>query len=91
MDAVIEEFDKRCHNILDPFADKINSSPPPDIIYHYTDDAGLRGILESGKLWFTDIFKLNDPSELRHGLELAFKIFGGYRQYRMAKGIFQDF
>ena len=42
--------------------------PPPPIIYHYTNDVGLRGILETGKLWLTDMFNLNDPSELSHGL-----------------------
>jgi len=31
----------------------------------------LRGILEGGQLWLTDVFKLNDPSELRHGFSLA--------------------
>jgi hypothetical protein len=48
--------------------------PPPPIIYHYTNDVGLRGILESGQLWFTDIFNLNDPSELRQGLSHAVSI-----------------
>jgi hypothetical protein len=43
------------------------------MIYHYTDDLGLRGIIESGKLWFSDIFGLNDPSELRHGLGVAIR------------------
>lgn len=40
-------------------------------LYHYTDGQGLRGILESGRLRFTDYRHLNDPSELRHGIEMA--------------------
>ena len=32
-------------------------------VYHYTDVAGLTGILESNKVWLTDIAHLNDPSE----------------------------
>ena len=40
----------------------------PEVIYHYTNDFGVRGILETGKCWLTDIFKLNDPSELEHGI-----------------------
>jgi hypothetical protein len=44
---------------------------PPDIIYHYTNDVGLRGILETGRLWLSDIFSLNDPSELRHRVSYA--------------------
>ncbi|HET9100652.1 MAG TPA: DUF2971 domain-containing protein [Acidobacteriaceae bacterium] len=43
----------------------------PPHIYHYTTEMGLWGILKSGKLWLTDIFSLNDPSELEHGLNLA--------------------
>ncbi|MHB1856482.1 MAG: DUF2971 domain-containing protein, partial [Acidobacteriaceae bacterium] len=48
----------------------LNESPVP-ILYHYTNDIGLRGILDSGKLWFTSVAFLNDPSELRHGVSLA--------------------
>jgi Protein of unknown function (DUF2971) len=44
------------------------------MIYHYTNDAGLKGIIESGKLWFSDIFGLNDPSEFRHGLKVAIDV-----------------
>ena len=40
-------------------------------LYHYTDGQGLRGILESGRLWFTDYRHLNDPSELTHGIKMA--------------------
>jgi hypothetical protein len=40
-------------------------------VCHYTDEAGLRGILESGIIWQTDIFSQTDISELRHGLGFA--------------------
>ena len=53
------------------FAHKLEAEPTPNVIYHYTDARGLRGILETGKLWFTDIFYLNDPTELRHSLSFA--------------------
>lgn len=33
-------------------------------LYHYTDEAGLLGILRSGRLWATDIRYLNDAEEL---------------------------
>jgi hypothetical protein len=36
-----------------------------DKIYHYTDFEGLRGIITSQKLWFTDYRYLNDPTELK--------------------------
>ena len=40
-------------------------------LYHYTDGRGLKGILESGRVWFTDYRHLNDPSELTHGVDMA--------------------
>jgi Protein of unknown function (DUF2971) len=40
-------------------------------LYHYTDGRGLKGILESGRVWFTDYRHLNDPSELTHGIDMA--------------------
>lgn len=43
----------------------------PNPLYHYTDGAGLLGILQTGRVRMTDIFGLNDPSELRHGMEFA--------------------
>ena len=33
------------------------------LLYHYTDAAGLRGIIESRKLWLTSISYLNDSTE----------------------------
>ena len=40
-------------------------------LYHYTDAAGLKGIIENQEVWLSSIFHLNDPSELRHGVECA--------------------
>ena len=59
----LQKFDEDAEQLIASF---FELSPHP-IIYHYTNDVGLRGILETGKLWLTDIFNLNDPSELRHG------------------------
>jgi hypothetical protein len=40
-------------------------------LYHYTNENGLRGIIESQRLWFTSYLHLNDPSELTHGMNVA--------------------
>lgn len=40
-------------------------------LYHYTNGQGLKGILECGRVWFTDYRHLNDPSELTHGIDMA--------------------
>jgi hypothetical protein len=74
MRAELEKFDRVAEQVIAEFVAPIESQEPPSIIFHYTDDAGLKGILESGKFWFTDIFNLNDPSELKHGLSHAVNI-----------------
>lgn len=43
----------------------------PKIVYHYTTQAGLLGILQAGTLWATKIHYLNDASELVEPLRLA--------------------
>lgn len=74
MAAKLAEFDRRAEEIIVGFVAGVEALPPPPVIYHYTDDVGLRGILESGTLWLSDIFNLNDPSELSHGFSHAIGI-----------------
>lgn len=40
-------------------------------LYHYTDAAALQGIVEKGEFWFTSMFHLNDPTELKYGWDIA--------------------
>jgi hypothetical protein len=49
----------------------LEEEPTPELIYHYTDDNGLRGIIEYGTLWCTDPSYLNDPSEIAYGVSIA--------------------
>jgi DUF2971 family protein len=70
MQKEIEGFTQHTYDIVNSFLRQITVTPPPPIIFHYTDDVGLRGILETGTLWLNDIFYLNDPSELRYGCKL---------------------
>lgn len=39
-------------------------------LHHYTDLAGLRGILASRSLWFSHASSLNDPLEIQYGQDL---------------------
>lgn len=73
MQKALEKFGCEAGQIIDTFVKTVTSRERPDRIYHYTTDAGLKGILESGKLWLTDICSLNDPSELNHGFEIAIR------------------
>jgi len=40
-------------------------------LYHYTDAAGLEGIVKNQQFWFTSYTHLNDPSELTYGMSIA--------------------
>lgn len=50
--------------------DPITTTTPPPVLYHYTTQAGLLGILESNCLWATAAQYLNDSSEYEYGLQL---------------------
>jgi hypothetical protein len=46
---------------------------------HYTDVKGALGILQSGKLWFTERAHVNDTVEMSYGLSVAQKLFAKSR------------
>jgi len=73
MRDALARFGGEADDIVASFLATLGAQLPP-LIFHYTNDVGLRGILESGQLWLTDIFSLNDPSELSHGLSHAVNI-----------------
>ncbi len=41
--------------------------PSVDVLYHYTDAEGLKGIVESRTIWATHAGFLNDIAEIEHG------------------------
>jgi hypothetical protein len=54
------------------FTAQLNAARP-DIIYHYTNQLGLLGIIEKRELWATKIHYLNDATEF----SLVFKMIEG--------------
>ena len=40
-------------------------------LYHYTDAAGLEGIVKNQQVWFTSYTHLNDPTEIKYGMSIA--------------------
>lgn len=50
----------------DYFKADIHSKKLPSELYHYTSPKALRGILKSNNLWFSNIYFLNDTSEMRY-------------------------
>ncbi len=60
---------------LDALYDTNLKNSIPDCIqpelFHYTNVQGLKGIVESGKLWATSAYYLNDSSEIEYGCQLV--------------------
>lgn len=53
-----------------------SSSKPPKILYHYTSQAGLLGILREKTIWATNIRYLSDAKEFAYTIELALAMLG---------------
>lgn len=51
-----------------------NLPKPQGLLYHYTDQKGLLGILDNKSIWATHIRYLNDASEYIHGITIAKKL-----------------
>jgi hypothetical protein len=80
IEEILDKFSLNIEEVVNSFAREMDANPPPATIYHYTDDRGLAGILESGRMRLTDIFDLNDPTELRHGVSPAIKLLNAARR-----------
>lgn len=48
----------------------------PDVLYHYTDVAGLIGICSARSLWATNLRFMNDARELAHSRKLMIDVLG---------------
>lgn len=46
------------------------AGPRPELVYHYTNAAGLLGIVHSHQLWASSASVLNDKEELRYGIHV---------------------
>lgn len=69
--ALVATLDNELEVIGTAHPRALEAEPTPEKIYHYTDDTGLRGIIEHGTLWCTDVGYLNDPSEIKYGVSIA--------------------
>ncbi|MFM1908249.1 MAG: hypothetical protein RLZZ591_1926 [Pseudomonadota bacterium] len=56
---------------------KYIQATPPEVLFHYTSSAGMRGILESSRLWATNYRFLNDATEVAYGNALFESIVQG--------------
>lgn len=67
----LDNLDQKTGSIVKSFYSELDKREQPSTIYHFTNDTGLKGIFESGNLWCSDIFSLNDPSEFNYGMNIA--------------------
>jgi hypothetical protein len=62
------------NDLLHPLQDQlpeVSKAPLPDVVFHYTDTAGLLGIIERGGFWATDYRYMNDSAEIQYVFRLA--------------------
>jgi Protein of unknown function (DUF2971) len=50
---------------------------PSSLLYHYTSEEGLKGIVGSGQLWLSDLSTSNDPRDIHLGIETVRRIVEG--------------
>ena len=67
----VDAFNQWSHDHLEAINARDAITTP---LYHYTDEAGLKGIITNQEVWFTDHRHLNDPTEMEFGMEIAAKI-----------------
>lgn len=66
----------------------------PNCLYHYTNQDGLLGIIQSRKIWATNILYLNDSKEFKHSTQLIKKeissLFGSSKFNHKSFSVFLD-
>ena len=74
-DDLLTSFEVESQKLIEVISNDHIKDKETNLIYHYTDDKGLWGILSSGKFWINSVFNLNDPSEISHGVSIACNVF----------------
>jgi hypothetical protein len=59
---------------------------PSYLLYHYTDQNGLLGIINKGSIWATHYQYLNDTSEFQKAKEILFSLLKRYSQDEVDEG-----
>jgi len=73
MDTNIDECANQLMDALGEYLGTKDEAPKA-ALYHYTDFKGLKGILESRRLWLTAHRYLNDPSEIEYGKKIILDV-----------------
>ncbi|BAV45280.1 Putative uncharacterized protein [Mesorhizobium loti] len=67
VELITTPFVGLAEKIIDPYRAKIKA---PTRLYHYTSSAGLIGIVQTSRVWFSDSAFMNDGSELQYGMDI---------------------
>lgn len=73
IDDIVKRFDAISARWIND-AVEVKPSHVPPVLYHYTDAAGLHGMLTTGKVWLTDYRFLNDKTEIIHTYNVTKKV-----------------
>ena len=65
------------------YGTQTSKTPSVSSLAHYTNLAGLQGILESGNLWASNVAFLNDREELLHGVKCAGRALSTLRDNKL--------
>ena len=63
----------------DYFNTEIVKKSKPKELYHYTSPKALKGILKSNNLWFSNIYFLNDKSEMKYTYLLTLELLKNFK------------
>ena len=83
LESILEEFERELDRIV-----MVDMTHPQDgTLWHYTDAAGMEGILRSSQVFLTDFRHLNDPTELTYGEDLIVQLADELLQQATPKGL----
>ena len=84
MDSIFRDFVAVVTPLMQP---QFVADGFPQTVSHYTDFAGLHGILQSGKLWATYTQTMNDASEQRYGDNVLRQYISQLSDLEMARAL----
>ena len=74
-----ELLSKRIKSLLADLGNHRHRHPHPQVLFHYTSPPGLLGIMQSNRIWATNVRYMNDSSELSYTYNLANEIITDMR------------
>ncbi len=64
----------------------MEEQPPSGVLYHYTTQSGILGILSNKEIWASKIYYLNDSKEYEHANDLVITFLRFQNKHMMNTG-----